>query len=106
MTETIYYMVTSSKNKEDNTIYMMSSVTETIFLMTAVTAVTVEMKMAMMTVTVTTEDNFTNSSNCYIEQQLTSRENANVTYSLIIAKLYSNAIFYLTTVTTRMLPRR
>ena len=40
MTETIYYMVTSSKNKEDNTIYMMSSVTDTIFLMVAVTGLT------------------------------------------------------------------
>ena len=41
MTETIYYMVTSSKNKEDNTIYMMSSVTETIIQMTVEIAVTV-----------------------------------------------------------------
>ena len=59
--------------------------------------------MTMTTVTVATENNF---SNCYIEQQLTSRENANVMYSLIIAKRYSNAIFYLTTVTTRMSLRR
>ena len=42
MTETIYYMVTSSKNKEDNTIYMMSSVTETVFSLTMMTAVTAE----------------------------------------------------------------
>ena len=41
MTETIYYMVTSSKNKEENTIYMMSSVTETILQMTVEIAVTV-----------------------------------------------------------------
>ena len=54
MTETIYYMVTSSKNKEENTIYMMSSVTETIFLMTAVT---VETEMTVVTVTVATEEN-------------------------------------------------
>ena len=54
MTETIYYMVTSSKNKEDNTIYMMSSVTETIFPMMTVTG---EAIMTVMTVTVTTEEN-------------------------------------------------
>jgi hypothetical protein len=83
MTETIYYMVTSSKNKEENTIYMMSSVTETIFLMTVVTALTLEAEMTVMTVTVATENN---SSNCYIEQQLTSRENVNVMYSLITAR--------------------
>ena len=53
MTETIYYMVTSSKNKEDNTIYMMSSVTETIFLMMAVTG---EAEMTVVTVTVSTEE--------------------------------------------------
>ena len=52
MTETIYYMVTSSKNKEDTTNYMMSSVTETIFLMMAVTG---EAKMTVVTVTVSTE---------------------------------------------------
>ena len=54
MTETIYYMVNSSKNKEDNTIYMMSSVTETIFTMMAVTG---EAEMTVMTVTVSTEEN-------------------------------------------------
>ncbi len=54
MTETIYYMVTSSKNKEDNTIYMMSSVTETIFLMMAVTG---KAEMTVLTVTVATEIN-------------------------------------------------
>ena len=53
MTETIYYMVTSSKNKEDNTIYMMSSVTETIFLIMAVTG---EAEMTVVTVTVSTEE--------------------------------------------------
>ena len=53
MAETIYYMVTSSKNKEDNTIYMMSSVTETIFLMMAVTG---EAEMTVVTVTVSTEE--------------------------------------------------
>ncbi len=83
MTETIYYMVTSSENKEENTIYMMSSVTETIFPMMTVTG---EVEMTVVTVTVTTEYNSNNSSNCYIEQQLTSRENANVMYSLITAR--------------------
>ncbi len=53
MTETIYYMVTSSKNKEDNTSYMMSSVTETIFLMMAVTG---EAETTVVTVTVSTEE--------------------------------------------------
>ena len=41
MTETIYYMVTSSKNKEDNTIYMMSSVTEIVSITKIEMAVTV-----------------------------------------------------------------
>ncbi len=41
MTETIYYMVTSSKNKEENTIYMMSSVTEVVNVTTIEMAVTV-----------------------------------------------------------------
>jgi hypothetical protein len=54
MTETIYYMVTSSKNKEDNPIYMMSSVTETIFIMMAVKG---EEEMTVVTVTVATEEN-------------------------------------------------
>ena len=48
MTETIYYMVTSSKNKEDNTIYMMSSVTETIFTMMAVTGEAEEIQETMI----------------------------------------------------------
>ena len=56
MTETIYYMVTSSKNKEDNTIYMMSSVTEAIFTTTIEMAVTVSTEMTVMTVTVSTEE--------------------------------------------------
>ena len=47
MTETIYYMMASSKNKEDNTIYMMSSVTENISLMMAVTG---EAEMTVVTV--------------------------------------------------------
>ena len=59
--------------------------------------------MSMKTVTVATENNF---SNCYIEQELTSRENANVMYFPNTAKRYSNAIFYLTTVTTRMSPSK
>ncbi len=83
MTETIYYMVTSSKNKEDNTIYMMSSVTETIISMTVVMAMTVESKMTVVTVTVLTVDK---SSNCHIEQQLTNEENVIVIYSLITAR--------------------
>jgi len=80
MTETIYYMVTSSKNKEDNTIYMMSSVTETISLMMAVTG---EAEMTVVTVTVLTVDK---SSNFHIEQQLTNEENVIVIYSLITAR--------------------
>ena len=47
-------MVTSSKNKEDNTIYMMSLVTETISLMMAVTG---EAEVTVVTVTVSTEEN-------------------------------------------------
>ena len=53
MTETIYYMVTSSKNKEENTTYMMSSVMETIILRLAVTG---EAEMTVVTVTVSTEE--------------------------------------------------
>ena len=53
MTKTIYYMVISSKNKEDNTIYMMSSVTETISLTMEVTG---EAGMTVVTVTVSTEE--------------------------------------------------
>ena len=56
MTETIYYMVTSSKNKEDNTIYMMSSVTEVVFVTTIEMAVTGLTEMTVMTVTVSTEE--------------------------------------------------
>ena len=54
MTETIYYMVTSSKNKEDNTIYMMFSVTEIVFVTTFEMAVTVSTEMTVVTVTVST----------------------------------------------------
>ena len=56
MTETIYYMVTSSKNKEENTIYMMSSVTEAVFVTTIEMAVTKLTEMTVMTVTVSTEE--------------------------------------------------
>ena len=56
MTETIYYMVTSSKNKEKNTIYMMSLVTEVVFVTTIEMAVTVSTEMTVMTVTVSTEE--------------------------------------------------
>ncbi len=56
MTETIHYMVTSSKNKEENTICMMSSVTETIFQLTVEIAVTVSAEMTAITVTVSTEE--------------------------------------------------
>ena len=117
MTETIYYMVTSSKNKEDNTIYMMSSVTEAIFTTTIEMAVTVSTEMTVVTVTVSTEEIletmielvvvFKLKSNRYrIKQHLTRITNANAMYFLITARRYSNAIFYLTTVTTRMSPRR
>ena len=97
MTETIYYMVTSSKNKEDNTIYMMSSVTETIFLMTVMTTLTVEMEMTEMTVTMATEENLETmieivfalevKTNRYrTKQHLTRIASANVMYFLITAK--------------------
>ena len=56
MTETIHYMVTSSKNKEENTIYMMSSVTEAVFITTIEMAVTVSTEMTVVTVTVSTEE--------------------------------------------------
>ena len=94
MTETIYYMVTSSKNKEENTIYMMSSVTETIFLMMAVTG---EAEMTVVTVTVSTEEIletmidmvlvFKLKSNRYrIKQHLTRITSANAMYFLITAR--------------------
>ena len=89
-------MVTSSKNKEDNTIYMMSSVTETIFTMITVTG---EAEMTMVTVTVSTEEIletmielvvvFKLKSNRYrIKQHLTRITNANAMYFLITAKRY------------------
>ncbi len=56
MTETIHYMVTSSKNKEDNTIYMMSSVTEVVFVTPIKMTVTVSTEMTLVTVTVSTEE--------------------------------------------------
>ena len=49
-------MVTSSKNKEENTIYMMSSVTKVVFATTIKMAVTVSTEMTVMTVTVSTEE--------------------------------------------------
>jgi hypothetical protein len=49
-------MVTSSKNKEDNTTYMMSSVTEAIFTTKIEIAVTVSTEMTVVTVTVSTEE--------------------------------------------------
>ena len=76
-------MVTSMKKMTETIYYMVSSATETIFIMTVLTAVTVEAEMTVMTVTVATE---INSSNRYIEQQLTSRENANAKYFLITAR--------------------
>ena len=93
MTETIYYMVTSSKNKE-NTIYMMSSVTETIFLMMAVTG---EAEMTVVTVTWSAEEIletmidmvliFESKSNRYrLEQHLTRITSANAMYFLITAR--------------------
>ncbi len=56
MTETIYYMVTSSKNKEDNTIYMMSSVTEVVLGTMIEMAVTRLTEMTVVTMTVSTEE--------------------------------------------------
>ena len=93
MTETIYYMVTSSKNKEENTIHMMSSVTETIFLMT----VTVEAEMTDVTATVSTVEILQTmvdmvlilevKSNKYrIKKHLTRITSANVMYFLITAR--------------------
>jgi len=49
-------MVTSSKNKEENTIYMMFSVTEIVFMTTIERAVTVSTEMTVVTVTVSTEE--------------------------------------------------
>ena len=97
MTETIYYMVTSSKNKEDKTIYMMSSVTETIFLMTVETAVTVETEMTVIRVTVATEENLetmidmvfalkVRTNRYHTKQHLTRIASANVMYFLITAR--------------------
>ena len=94
MTETIYYMVTSSKNKEDNTIYMMSSVTETISLMMAVTG---EAEMTVMTVTVSTKEiletmvdmadiSESKSNRYHIKQHLTRITSANAMYFLITAR--------------------
>ncbi len=56
MTETIYYMVTSSKNKEENTINMMFSVTEIVFVTVIEIAVTGSTEMTVVTVTVSTEE--------------------------------------------------
>ena len=56
MTETIYYMVTSSKNKEENTIYMMFSVTEIVFITVIEIAVTGSTEMTVVTVTVSKEE--------------------------------------------------
>ena len=95
MTETIYYMVTSSKNKEENTIYMMSSVTETIFTMMAVTG---EAETTVVTVTVSTEEilqtlvdmvliSEVKSSKYRIKQlSLTRITSANAMYFLITAR--------------------
>ena len=56
MTETIYYMVTSPKNKESNTSYMMSSVTETIFAIMAVTGEAEEIQETMIELVVASEE--------------------------------------------------
>ena len=56
MTETIYYMVTSSKNKEENTTYMMFSVREIVLFTMIELAVTVSTEMTGVTVTVSTEE--------------------------------------------------
>ena len=50
MTETIYYMVTSSENKEENTIYLMFSVTELVYFTTIEMAVTVSTEEILETI--------------------------------------------------------
>ena len=79
MTETIYDMVTSSKNKEKNTIYMMSSVTGIIWT----TAVTNKNLETMIDMVVGSREK---NSKYRIEQHLTRKENVNVMYFLITAK--------------------
>ena len=97
MTETIYYMVTSSKNKEENTIYMMFSVTEIVFVTVIEIAVTGSTEMTVVTVTVSTEEIldtmidmvliFECKSNRYrMKQHLTRITSANAMYFLITAK--------------------
>ena len=49
-------MMASSKNKEENTIYMMFSVTEIVFVTAIEIAVTVSTEMTVVTVTVSTEE--------------------------------------------------
>ena len=80
MTETIYYMVSSSEKKEENTIYTMSSVTETIIFRIVVTEKNLE---TMIDMVIASEEKF----NKYrIEQQLMRKENVNVMYFPITAK--------------------
>ena len=97
MTETIYYMVTSPKNKEENTTYMMFSVTEIVFGTKIEIAVTVSTEMTVVTVTVSTEEILETmvdmadifnpkSSRYHIKQHLTRITRANVLYFLITAK--------------------
>ena len=78
--ETIYYMVTSSKKKEENTIYMMSSVTDTIFRMMAVAEKNLE---TMIDMVISSEEK---CRKYCIEQQSIRKENVNVMYFLITAK--------------------
>ncbi len=73
-------MVTSSKNKEENTSYMISLVTENISLMILMTKKNLETMIDMVTAS---EEK---SSKYCIENQLMRKENVNVMYFLITAK--------------------
>ena len=97
MTETIYYMVISSKNKEENTIYMMFSVMEIVFVSMIEIVVTVSTEMTVVTVTESTEEILetiiemvfvleAKTNRYYIKQHLTRIASANVMCSLITAK--------------------
>ncbi len=97
MTETIYYMVTSSENKEENTIYLMFSVTELVYFTTIEMAVTVSTGMTVVTVTVSTEEILKTIIEMVVaseerisryrnQQNLKRKANANVIYFLITAR--------------------
>ncbi len=97
LTETIYYMVTSSKNKEENTIYMKSSVKELVYFTTIEMAVTVSTEMTAVMVTVSTEEILKTIIEMVVaseerisryrnQQNLKRKANVNVMYFLITAR--------------------